>query len=178
MTKYKFILISFLALFMLTACGDNKEENVNGTVENDNEENAGAGDNDKTEEGSKNVENEINEVIVDNENIKATLVKIVKVSDEVWGNSIEVIFDIENKRTDSIEVQARSVSADGRMVDDTLITMSQEIAPGKAATAKLEIMETEGYEFPKLTSDFEMTLHVFSWENYDFEEDHPVKVQF
>ena len=30
----------------------------------------------------------------------------------------------------------------------------------------------------KLTEDFEMQLHIFSWDNYDYEEDHPVKVTF
>jgi hypothetical protein len=179
MYRHIFLLLSLLALFMLTACGDNNEENTDNTVKTENaEEGTDEKDDENIEESTENKEYEFNQLIVDNENIKATLVKIAKLSDEVWGNSIEVVFEIENKREDSIEVQARSVSADGRMVDDTLISMSQEIAPGKSASAKLEIMEMEGYEFPELTSDFEMTLHVFSWENYEFEEDHPVNVQF
>lgn len=179
MHKLIFLFIALLSLFMLSACGDNNDDNVGDTVENETtKEDTTTDGNEEAEKANKNEEKEFNELIVDNENIKATLVKIAKLSDEVWGNSIEVIFEIENKREDSIEVQARSVSADGRMIDDSLITMSQEIAPGKSASTKLEIMEMEGYEFPELKEDFEMTLHIFSWEDYEFEEDHPVKVQF
>lgn len=159
----------------LAACGDSKEENLSGTTNNSED----TTETDvKQEEESKEDSNEINELIVDNEHVKATLIKIVKKNDETWGNSYEVVFDIENKRSDSIEVQARSISADGRMVDETITSMSQEVAPGKTAQAKLTISELEGYEFPELNSDFEMTLHVFSWANYEWYEDHPVKVSF
>ena len=171
----KFFIIIPLMFMILTACGNTTEENVEGTVDNTGTDTT----NENTNEGkAANDENEINQLIVDNENVKATLVKITKINDDTWGNSIEVTFDVENKRQETIEVQARSVSADGRMVDETLLSMSQEVAPGKTATAKLTIMEMEGYEFPELTSDFEMTLHIFSWDNYEYEEDHPVKVQF
>ena len=164
-------------LILLTGCGDTTEENIEGTVENNdgNETNVNK-DNDKNKDN--NDVNEINQVIVDNENVKATLVKITKISDDTWGNSIEVTFEVENRRNETIEVQARTVSADGRMIDETLLSMSQEVAPEKTATAKLSIMEMEGYDFPELTSDFEMTLHIFSWDNYDYEENHPVNVKF
>ena len=110
--------------------------------------------------------------------MKATLLKIIKVTDDIWGNCYEVIFDVQNKRSDSIEVQARSVSADDRMVDETLLSMSQEIAPGKAGYATLTISEFDGYEFPEMNADFEMTLHIFSSDDYDYSEDHLVKVTF
>jgi len=162
---YSAALVSAL---MLGACGDTTEENVGGTVEESGTEVS----------ATEDAINEINQVIVDNENVKANLLKITKVTDDIWGNSYEVIFDVQNKRSDSIEVQARSVSADGRMIDETLLSMSQEIAPGKAAYATLTISEFDGYEFPEMNSDFEMTLHIFSWDDYDYSEDHPVKVIF
>lgn len=172
MKKFYYPIAMLMLLLLLAACGETTEENVNGKVENTETE--------QTAEETKEDEkvNEINQVIVDNENVKATLVKIVKKEDPIWGKSIEVIFDVENKRQDSIEVQARSVSADGRMVDETLLVMSQEVAPGKSATAKLKIQEFEGYEFPELKENFEMTLHIFSWDQMDYQEDHPVKVTF
>ena len=160
---YSAALVSAL---MLGACGDTTEENVGGTVE------------ESSTETTEDAVNEINQVIVDNENVKATLLKIIKVTDDIWGNSYEVIFDVQNKRSDSIEVQARSVSADGRLVDETLLSMSQEIAPGKSAYATLTISEFDGYEFPEMNSNFEMTLHIFSWDDYDYSEDHLVKVTF
>ena len=165
---YSATLVSAL---MLGACGDTTEENVGGTVEE-------SGTEVNATETTDDAVNEINQVIVDNENVKATLLKITKVTDDIWGNSYEVIFDVQNKRTDSIGVQARSVSADGRMVDETLLSMSQEIAPGKSGYATLTISEFDGYEFPEMNSDFEMTLHIFSWDDYDYSEDHLVKVTF
>lgn len=89
-----------------------------------------------------------------------------------------MVFDITNKRDHSIEVQARSVSVDDRMIDETILSMSQEVAPGKSATAKLTIQEFEGYEFPQFEKNLEMTLYFFSWDNVDYEEEHPVSVTF
>ena len=74
----------------------------------------------------------------------------MKKNDELWGQSYEVVFDVENKRADTIVVQAREVSADGRMVDEMLIAMSDELAPGKVGLAKLIIDEYEGYDFPEI----------------------------
>ncbi|MED3662949.1 hypothetical protein NST62_07040 [Ureibacillus sp. FSL K6-8385] len=173
MKKIYFPIALLLLFLLLAACGETTEENVNGKVENTEQTSEDTGTDEEEERA-----NEINQVIVDNENVKATLVKIVKKEDPIWGRSIEVIFDVQNKRQDSIEVQARSVSADGRMVDEALLTMSQEVAPGKSATAKLTIQEFEGYEFPELKENFEMTLHIFSWDQMDYQEDHPVKVTF
>ena len=164
---------------MLGACGDTTEENIGGTVEEDDTEVNSTETSANTEnESADDAINEINQVIVGNKNVKATLLKITKVTYNIWGNSCEVIFDVENKRIESIEVQARSVSADGRMIDDMLLSMSQEVALGKSAYATLKISEFDGYEFLGLNSDFEMTLHIFSWDNYDYTEDHPVKVTF
>lgn len=177
MKKLLFSLLLLLTL-VLAACGSTKEENVSGKVDTDKATSTEQEATEEVSEEASNDENEINQLIVDNENVKATLVKIVKKSDDIWGNTIEVVFDVENKRSDTIEVQANTVSADGRMVDETLLSMSQEVAPGKAATATLTINEFEGYEFPTLESDFEMTLHIFSWDDYDYTEDHPVKVTF
>lgn len=169
----KLILFPLLIFVLLiNACGTT-EENMSGTV-NENENNKTT---DETEEAKKE-ENEINKVIVDNENVKATLVKIVKKNDDIFGNSVEVVFDIQNKRKDTIEVQARNVSVDDRMVDETILSMSQEIAAGKSATASLTINEFEGYDMPKFDKNFEMKLYFFSWDNMDFEEEHPVKVTF
>ena len=59
----------------------------------------------------------------------------MKKNDALWGQSYEVVFDVENKRADTIVVQAREVSADGRIVYETLIAMSDELAPGKVGLA-------------------------------------------
>ena len=70
------------------------------------------------------------------------------------------------------------VSADNKMVDDMLYSMSTEVSPGKLADCVLKIEEYEGYTFPKLEENLEMKLHIFSWDDYDFELDYPVNVTF
>ena len=168
--KIKLMLAGALSA-MLVGCGDTTTESVGGNVES-------YTGTEVVEETTNQATEQINQVIADNENFKITLLDILKVSDDIWGNSIEVRFDVENKRSETITVQARNVSADGRMVDETLLSMSDDVATGKVGTARLTISEFEGYEFPELNSDLELTLHVFSWDNYDYQEDVPVKVSF
>lgn len=166
MKKYRFLLSIFLVLALAAGCG--------GTTDD--------ADDKKSENGVVQEEKEgirkINQEIANDEVIQATLVDIKKVEDEVFGNSIEVKFEVVNKTDKTIEVQARQVSADGKMIDESMLSMSQEIAPGKTADAVLTIMEFEGTELPKMEDNFEMILHVFSWDDMEFEHDYPVKVEF
>lgn len=173
MNKLLLLVSTFLLTLGLVACSET-EENLSGKVDNSKTEESNTEEENKTD----GEENEINEVIVDNDNVKATLIKIVKKDDPIFGKSVEVVFDVQNKRNESIEVQARSVSVDDVMVDEALLTMSQEVAPGKSAKAILSIYELEDYDFPEFKNNFEMELLIFSWDNIDYEEKHPVKVTF
>ena len=84
---------------------------------------------------------------------------------------------MENKREDTIEVQAREVSADGKMIDEGMITMSQEVASGKKAVATLTVQNyEEDGELPPMEENIEMLLHIFSWDDMDFTEDHEVMI--
>lgn len=175
----KLLLLVLIALFgLMTGCGGTTEENQE--VENiESSEQENTKETEETEEGAEEGDaQEFNQLIADTDNVKATLVHVVKKNDDIWGNTIEVKFEVENKREDTIEVQARQVSIDGKMVDETILSMSTEIAPGKLADAVLTINEFEGHEFPALEENLEMVLHIFSWDNMDFEEDHNVKIEF
>ena len=161
----------------LAGCGDSSEESLNGKVNNEastnettNSENDAAKDSEEKES--------INQVIVDNDMYKITLLEILKKEDDIWGNSIDVVYEVENRLDYTICVQARSVSADGYMVDEAIYSMSQEVVGGKKAKAVLTINDFEGYDFPELTSDFEMTLHVFNYDSFDTIADHLVQVSF
>ena len=173
----KFIFSAAIILTLaLAGCGNSSEENINGTVNNDTATNDTNSDN-----GTANVGDEkesINQVIVDNDMYKITLLEIVKKEDEIWGNSINVVYEVENRLDYTIGVQARSVSADGYMVDEAIYSMSQEVAAGKKAKAVLTINDFEGYDFPELTSEFEMTLLVFNYDTFEDIAEHPVKVSF
>jgi cytoskeletal protein RodZ len=182
----KFLLLfSFLLVFgVLAACSetdnsgdsDNKAEDVSedSSKENATEESKS----DSSEEADKEDESvkEFNELIVDNENVKATLIKVERTADEIFGDTVEITFEVENKREDSIEVQAASVSADGKMIDEALLMMSQEVAPGKLADATLTIQDWEGGELPPMEDNIELSLSIFSWDDYEFQEEHPVTI--
>lgn len=176
--KKKLIFNAALVLSLaLAGCGETEKENVGGKVETSTSEKANSQDAEKAKENADS-NKEINQVVVDNDRVKATLVKIVKSTDSIFGNSYEVVFDVENKSKENIGVQARSVSVDGRMVDETIISMSQDVAAGKTAAAKLTMREMEGYEFPEFKSDLEMGLFIYSSENITNTEEIPVKVKF
>lgn len=169
-----FLVIPFL--FIITACGDtddatDTDDETSETETDADNEDAAADDSDDAST------TEINEVIADGD-VKATFVEISKESDEIFGDSYEVVFDIENNLDHSIEVQARSVSADGTMVDESIYSMSQEVAAGKNAKAVLTIEDFEDGNFPDMEEDFEMTLHIMSFDDMDYQEDHDVSVEF
>lgn len=165
----------------LAACGSEEADAPADDAAEKPAEETSSGSSGTTEKGSAektddNFSKEYNEVIVDNENFKATLVKAEHIVDKEWDEEkFNVTFEVENKREDTIEVQAREVSADGKMVDDMMLNMSQEVAAGKLADAVLTIENFDG-DLPSLEDNIEMVLHIFSWDNMDYEEDHPVSV--
>ncbi|OEC03019.1 hypothetical protein GY31_04740 [Lysinibacillus sphaericus] len=178
----KIIFSAALVLSLgLAGCGETKKENVSGTAEsasaqNDTDTDNSQVENEKDDTGVEEIK--INQVVVDNESYKATLVEIVKKTDDIWGNSIDVIYEIENKLDYTIGVQARSVSADGYMVDEAILNMSQEVGAGKKAKAILTISDFDGHDFPELKSDLEMQLYVFNYDTFIEIAEHEVKVSF
>lgn len=179
MRKVLFAMLLTLSL-VLVGCGET--ESLSGTVTNDstNTENTENSNNnvDATVENEKDEENEVNQVIVDNDSYNITLLEILKKTDDIFGDSIEIVYEVENHLDKTITLQARDVSADGYMVDETLVSMSQDVVGGKKAKAVLSIHDFEGYDFPVLEEDFEMVLHVFDTDSWDTIEDHEVKVAF
>lgn len=181
MKKTLSLMLLLLVLGITTACGDKEvqEKEVKDVV-SANEEASNASEEQMAEETKETdtFKKEINTVIVDNETIKATLISVEKIVDTDWDEEkVEVKFEVENKREDTIEVQAREVSADDKMIDDMMLSMSTEISSGKRADAILTIQNYEG-DLPVIEENIEMLLHVFSWDDMDFEEQHPVLIEF
>ena len=157
-----FLSIILGITLVVAACGEEAADSGSGAMEG-------------SERGNVH---ELDQEQGDNESGKAVLTSIEYIEDDIFGDAIEITFEVENKRDDTIEVQAREVSADGKMVDESMQSMSQEIAGGKVADAVLTIQSLEGKELPSMEENFEMLLHVFSWDDMDFEEGHGVKVEF
>jgi len=167
MKKILFALFSLMIIIGLVACDGEEAQGKDVTsVETSDDENV-----EETEE--------INEVVADNDMVKATLVSVDYIEDKDWDEErYEIRFEVENKREDTIEVQAREVSTDGKMVDESLLMMSQEISGGKVADAVLEIEDYSGGDLPDMDENLEMILHVFSWDDMEVIEDIDVSIDF
>lgn len=173
--RWWFIALVVIIVLGLFVGGDEEAETADSTEST--EETVSMGNENEAEEVAEEDLYEFDEVIADDEDFKATLLSIEHINDEQWDEErIEVRFDVENKRDENIEVQARTVSLDGRMIDESLLMMSQEVAPGKVAEAVLVIQDFEGKELPELEGDFEMTLRMFDWEDYEYEKETEVNV--
>lgn len=178
MKKILFALFSLMIIIGLVACDGEEAQGKDVTsVETSDDENV----EEAAEEEEEVVEEteEINEVVADNDMVKATLVSVDYIEDKDWDEErYEIRFEVENKREDTIEVQAREVSTDGKMVDESLLMMSQEISGGKVADAVLEIEDYSGGDLPDMDENLEMILHVFSWDDMEVIEDIDVSIDF
>jgi hypothetical protein len=107
----------------------------------------------------------------------AKLTKVEKIVDKEWDEELyRVTYEVENKTDRTLTFQANEVSSDGKMIDEGMLTMSQDVAPGKKADAVLEIQNYEG-PLPEIKNNLEMILRVYD-EDYVVEEDHRVSVDF
>lgn len=175
MKKLTWLLSIFLVFGLISACG-NSANDTDGDTTDTTDEVTEADKNEQSDKEDGGKVREYNQQIVDNENIRATLVRVEHIVDETWDEErVEIVFEVENKRSDTIEVQAREVSADGKMIDDMMLVMSQEVAAGKLADAVLKIENYEG-DLPAMEDNIEMVLHIFSWDDMDYTEDHPVTI--
>lgn len=158
----------------LVACSDENNNNDENTTRNNENEETEEVESDEEHNENEGWTKEFNQEIANNDHIKATLISVEHIIDETWDEErFEIKFEVENKRDDTIEVQAREVSADGKMVDDSLLFMSQEVSGGKKADAVLKIQSYDG-DLPSMEDNIEMLLHIFSWDDFDFREDHKV----
>ena len=159
-----------------------EKENVDGQVvknEEDSVEETSDEQEQQEEVEAEEESNDINQVIVDDENMKISLLKIVRKSDDTFGDRINVVFEMENKMDRSITVGAEHVSSDGKMVDNSVYLMYQEISPNKLADAELSFMEMDDKEIPALEKDLELTIRVLDFDDYDFGPlEYPVEISF
>lgn len=169
MKKVSLFGILSISLLVLGACGSgNSEKKVDSSVNKATTEETKVEESSQAKKDEKTIE--LNQEISNNENFKASLIDIKHVVDKEFKEERYIVsFDIENKRKDTITVQAREISINNRMVDESLTNMSTDISPGKTGTAELIIEDYSGKELPKLEGNLEMLLHVFN-ESMDAEE--------
>ena len=124
-------------------------------------------------EEPKEQEKDYNQEVVNNEKITATIIDVKK-EEEVF----QVTFEIENKSDKTIIVQSREVSADGKMIDDSMIFMSEEVSGGKKADAVLKIQNyDEEKEFPTIEENMELLLFVVNDDDLTSYEEYPVTIE-
>lgn len=169
--------VAILALVLLLgACGSDTDSTEKEVASVNSEQKGETTEKVDTEKNDDSQKKEFNELIADTDNVKVTLLGVEKVVDKEWDEEKFLVkFEVENKRQDTIEVQANEVSADGKMIDEMMLMMSTEVSAGKKADAVLTIENYEG-DLPALEDNLEMILHIFSWDNDEFTEDHQVTI--
>ena len=177
MKKYLLLIMSLFIALYLVACGKvvtEKKQVESVSTAKDEQSSDVVEQVEETEDESEI--RDFNEVIADTDNLKATLISIEKVVDTTFNDEYyNVNIEIENKREDTIEVQAREASADGRMIDD-MIVFSETVAGGKIADATMRIKNYDG-DLPPLEDNLEFILHPFSFDDYEFEDDTKVIIE-
>src|SRR5699024_7438419 len=156
---------------------DKKDEKKN-TKETNNKKEKDKKD-EKSEEDEGEAE-EFNEEVIDTKQFKAKLIRAERVSDEFQkGERIEVTFEVENKRKDTVTVRGEEVSVDGKMVDDMMVYMMHDVSGGKKADIVLTIDDNYGKEkLPEMEENLEFILKVYSKENIESLDEHVVKIDF
>lgn len=120
----------------------------------------------------------VNHEIIDNKNVKATLIDIRNMQHDVYGDAIEVKFQVINKdKKKTLTVRAKDVFVDGEKLDNSTVIMSTDIPKGETGEAILTIMEFEDIMLPAMEESFEMVLNVFSWDDLDFDQNHKFTVE-
>lgn len=140
------------------------------------EANLGGADHSENGENHLSVR-EINQQIVDNEKIKATIVEMIQ-STENAKKTVTILFDLFNKKDESIIVLAENLSVDDRMVPEEGFHLRQEIAPQKTADVRLIVEEVENIEFPLFEHNFELNLQLISINDPNEKDEYNVKVIF
>lgn len=167
----KRLLIPFLfivSVLMLTACGDDEgdaEEGSNDTTEED----------EAAEESTDEVIKEFNDIIVDTDTAKVTLVNVEKHEDPVMEEEYYLInVEIENYHDKTIEVQTREFSMDGKMQDD-LAFFSETVSADKSSDASIRVHNYDG-DLPELEDNFEFIMIILEEENYDRLEEEDIYI--
>lgn len=115
--------------------------------------------------------------IANTKNVKATLNSFENKYDEVTGEYKLITFMVENRSDYTIEVQANNIFADGKRINQGSGIMSQEIKPGYKKECVLTLQSYASSSLPSIKEKIEMEMHIFSWENDDFSEDHDVEIK-
>lgn len=178
-----FSIALFLALSLgLSGCSSSSasdESDNDDQVENSDASQTDDSETSKSDASSKAGVTEYNQVIANDDLFEITLTTIEYEEDSIFGDSIDITFNVVNKSDQTVEVQANELSIDNKMVDDSLPTMSQEISSGKSAECVLNLMSyDESIELPAMEENMELVLNIFSWDDWEFEHNYPVTVNF
>ncbi|MBM7541665.1 hypothetical protein [Amphibacillus cookii] len=181
MKKFLVLILSLFVVFVLAACGESgaEEKDVNSVETSgkaDEVTDTDEGEDEAVEDSESDAE-EFDQVIADTDNIKATLVSIEKVTDttfeeEYYGVNIE----IENKQEETLEVQTKEISADGRMIDD-MVFFSETVSGGKISDATMKIQNYDG-DLPSMEENLEFILSVYSSDDYEVKDEVDVIINF
>lgn len=169
MKRYLFIIVAVLVSISLIGCSEDKvEEKEVDHVDLEHQEEVDTEKEDgETQESTEDEDvKEIDEEVVNNDMIAVSLISVKKIINKDWDEEkYEIKFEVENKTDDLIEIQAREVSSDGKMIDESMLMMSQQVSGGKSADAVLTIENFDG-DLPEIDDNLEMKLQIIDGETF------------
>lgn len=135
---------TIVSALLLGACADEGEPTNESTVEEAAVE--------ETTEGTTEEEtsNELNQVIADDENVKAILISVKEATDTNGETIYEAVFEVENRLAEQIDVGYAAISGDGEQLAAGQSGMTATlIEPGATGQAMLRFYNKDGKGFPK-----------------------------
>lgn len=159
-----------------SAQADSKEKTETENIETEDVDEVGEEEAQTEEEDATEEETNYDEVLIDEDSIKVTLIDIEKVTGDDWDQDHYLVnLDIENKTDNTVEVQTREFSADGKMIDD-MIMFSETVSGGKSADGSIEIMDWENDNLPEIEEEMEFILNVSDSETWETTGEYNVKI--
>lgn len=162
-----FLFLLSLSSLLLVACNsqDNDSQVEGSTSESQNDD---AGTQTYT----------FNEPFADDDLLTGKLVDIVfSYDDEGDADHYQVNFEVTNNADDYLQLMAREVSINDRMVDEYFYIMGEEVESGQTKEATLHFMSDDGKPLPPLENNIELKLHASNWDSR-LEGIYPVIVDF
>ena len=105
-------------------------------------------------------------IVYEDDQLKISLkYKEIPDFEKYFQDSLDLVFEVENKMDEDIVLQVESLSIDGKMVNSAQIASSTDIHAKKLADAFVRVAGDSREDLPKAEEDIEIDFKVFSWDN-------------
>lgn len=132
---------------------------------------------DQVEKKATEDRKDYDKIVYEDEKFKISLkYKEIPDFEKYFQDSLELVFEVENKMDEDVVLQVESLSIDGKMVNSGQIVSSTDIHAKKLADTFVRITADRKEDLPKAEKDMEIDFKVFSWDNEKIRENIRVEI--